>query len=84
MGNTAQAIAKIEDDEKQLSSAASLVASDKKMFLISESGVYNLILSSRCEESKLLKKWVTSILIPSVVDTDAIAPMVRELLISDK
>lgn len=36
------------------------------MYIINESGLYSLILSSKLENAKKFKKWVTSEVLPSI------------------
>ena len=45
----------------------------QKAFLINESGMYSLILSSKLEGAKRFKRWVTSEILPSIRKTGAYA-----------
>lgn len=43
------------------------------MYIINESGMYSLILSSKLEGAKRFKRWVTSEVLPSIRKTGAFA-----------
>jgi len=60
-----------EDDKKILENLRSsigrpLMGNEKNTIYINESGLYSLILSSKKEEAKKFKKWITSIVLPSI------------------
>ncbi|WP_271401543.1 BRO family protein [Salinicoccus roseus] len=66
--NSRDAVGRLEDDEK----ATSVVPThygDKLMHVINESGLYALIFSSRKEEAKRFRKWVTSEVLPQIRKT---------------
>ena len=66
--NSRDAVSRLEDDEK----ATSVVPThygDKLMHVINESGLYALIFSSRKEEAKRFRKWVTSEVLPQIRKT---------------
>lgn len=71
--DTDQAIRKnIDEDDKQYMkdlrpvSHTALSYNEKNTIYINESGLYSLILSSKKEEAKKFKKWVTSDVLPSL------------------
>lgn len=62
------AAARLDDDEKDRVTITTLGGS-QEMTVINESGLYSLILTSRKEEAKRFKKWVTSDVLPSIRHT---------------
>lgn len=68
IGNPSQAASTLDDDEK------GIITNDtpggaQKMVIISESGLYSLILRSRKPEAKRFKKWVTKEVLPAIRKT---------------
>ena len=63
--NNRDAVAQLDDDEK-LMSAIPTSGQNRQMWLVNESGLYNLIFQSRKAEAKLFRKWVTSEVLPSI------------------
>ena len=65
IGNTSQALTRLDEDEK-----ADIILNDssqnRTFLVVSESGLYSLILSSRKPEAKQFKRWITHELIPSI------------------
>jgi len=66
--NVSDAVAKLDDDEK-LISLLTISGQGRNTLLINESGLYHLIFTSRKEEAKIFRKWVTSEVIPSIRKT---------------
>ncbi|MBK5492232.1 phage antirepressor [Bacillus sp. TH13] len=54
------------DEEEKLMGTLFLSGQNRKTWLINESGLYSLIMTSRKEEAKKFKKWVTSEVLPSI------------------
>lgn len=83
--NVSRAIASLDDDEKL---TLSLVRSGQKyeMWVINESGLYSLIFKSRKEEARAFRKWVTSVVLPSIRKTGEYihAEYVNRLLVQVK
>ncbi len=69
--NPSDAIGRLDDDEKRTlaSAESSAKVSRTNPYLISESGLYNLIFQSRKEEAKRFRKWVTSEVLPQLRKT---------------
>lgn len=65
IGNSRQAAARLDDDEKKVHSADTH-GGNQKLTLINESGLYSLIFTSRKEEARRFKKWVTDEVLPSL------------------
>lgn len=70
LGNTAQAIARLDEDEKGVISIDTLGGA-QTMATISEAGLYTLVLGSRKPEAKRFKRWVTHEVLPSIRKTGA-------------
>lgn len=65
IGNSRQAISRLDDDEKGVTTNDTL-GGKQEMTIINESGLYSLILTSRKAEAKKFKKWVTSEVLPAL------------------
>lgn len=68
VGNVSMAVGRLDDDEKGISSIDTL-GGPQEVTIISESGLYSLVLTSRKPEAKRFKKWVTSEVLPSIRKT---------------
>lgn len=68
----ATALDRLDDDEKGIHSMDTL-GGDQGMNIISESGLYALVFSSRKEEARQFRKWVTAEVIPSIRKTGSYA-----------
>ena len=67
LSNTTMALQGLDDDEKLISTL--LMSGQKRdVWLINESGLYNLILRSNKPEAKKFRKWTTSEVLPSVTN----------------
>ena len=65
IGNPSQAVSRLDEDEK-----TTLISNEgRQMNIISESGLYSLVLSSRKKEAKAFKRWVTHEVLPSIRKT---------------
>lgn len=69
IGNTTQALARLDADEQALISIEGLSRGNDVANMVNESGLYSLILGSRKPEAKKFKKWVTSEVLPSIRKT---------------
>ena len=65
IGNSRQALARLDDDEKGVISNDTL-GGDQEMATINESGLYSLVLTSRKAAAKRFKKWVTAEVLPAI------------------
>ncbi len=68
IGNAADVYARLDEDEKGVGQIDTL-GGNQKMSIISESGLYNVILRSDKPEAKPFRKWVTSEVLPSIRKT---------------
>ena len=64
LGNPAEAVRSLDDDEKDISNADTL-GGPQRAVVISESGLYALILRSRKPAALKFRKWVTGEVLPA-------------------
>jgi len=66
--NVSQKLTSLDDDEKSyiILNDVTVNGGTPKKLIVSESGFYSLVLSSRKPEAKSFKKWVTSEVLPSI------------------
>ena len=67
--NTADAIIKHVDKEDRSTIAIRDTAYETRAVVINESGLYSLVLSSKLEQAKAFKRWVTSEVLPLIRQT---------------
>jgi prophage antirepressor-like protein len=65
LSNSRMVSDRLDDDEKGVSQIYTLGGS-QMMSIISESGLYNVILRSDKPEAKPFRKWVTAVVLPSI------------------
>jgi prophage antirepressor-like protein len=68
IANPRDAINKLDEDEKGVVNADTL-GGLQEISIISESGMYSLVLKSRKPEAKAFKKWITAVVLPSIRQT---------------
>ena len=68
VGNTSQALSYLDDDERGVITSDTL-GGPQLVAIVSEAGLYSLILRSRKAEAKPFKRWVTHDVIPSIRKT---------------
>ena len=68
--NSRQATSYLDDDEKDVITNDT-PSGDQEMTVVSEPGLYSLILRSRKPEAKAFKRWVTHEVLPSIRKTGA-------------
>ena len=66
--NSRDAIARLDDDEKGVASTDTLGGA-QEMAYVTESGLYSLVFTSRKQEAKAFKRWVTSEVLPAIRKT---------------
>ena len=81
--DTSMAVRRLDADEKGTSIVCT-PSGDQQMLIISESGLYSLILTSRKPEAKRFKKWVTSEVLPSIRKTGTYSAQQQAVIESDK
>jgi len=65
LGNSRQAITRLDDDEKGVISTDTL-GGKQEMATVNEPGLYSLVLGSRKPEAKAFKRWITHEVIPAI------------------
>ncbi|WP_333828287.1 BRO-N domain-containing protein [Pararhodobacter sp.] len=65
IGNPRDAVSRLDDDEKDVGSADTL-GGNQKVTIISESGLYALVLTSRKEAARRFRKWITAEVLPAI------------------
>lgn len=65
LGNSRQAMTRLDDDEKGVISTDTL-GGEQKVSIVNEPGLYSLVLGSRKPEAKIFKRWITHEVIPSI------------------
>lgn len=72
ISNTSQAVSYLDEDESQ-QVAAALISNEGRpqdvLTVVSESGLYSLVLRSRKPEAKKFKKWITREVLPQIRKT---------------
>ncbi len=69
ISNVGNALARLDDDEKSSIHQADGTPGNPNRAIVSESGLYNLIIRSDKPEAKSFKRWVTHEVIPSIRKT---------------
>ena len=64
--DTADALKKHVDSEDKLTRRFADSGQNREMYVINESGLYSLILSSKLPQAKAFKRWVTSEVLPAI------------------
>lgn len=70
--NPTMALAGLDDDEKGLSNVETL-GGEQAMAVVSEPGLYELIIKSRKPEAKAFKRWITHDVLPAIRQTGGYA-----------
>lgn len=65
IGNSRQAVARLDDDEKGVISTDTH-GGEQKVQCVNEPGLYSLVLGSRKPQAKEFKRWITHEVIPSI------------------
>lgn len=68
IGNTSDALTKLDEDEKGIVSSDTL-GGKQQLLIVSESGLYALIFRSRKAEARRFRKWVTQEVLPAIRNT---------------
>lgn len=67
--DTSDALKKHVDNDDKLTRRFADSGQNREMYIINESGLYSLILSSKLESAKHFKRWVTSEVLPAIRKT---------------
>lgn len=74
LNNVGQALARLDDDEKSSITLNDGTPGTPTKAIVSESGLYSLILASRKPEAKEFKRWVTHEVLPTIRKTGGYIP----------
>ncbi|MGE8207746.1 BRO family protein [Heyndrickxia sp. NPDC080065] len=82
ISNSRDAVYRLDEDEKAMSVIPTQFG-NKEMNIINESGLYELIFSSRKPEAKIFKKWVKQEVLPSIrktgsYSTEKVVPLSKD------
>lgn len=69
--DTSDALKNHVDDEDKLTRCFTDSGQSREMYIINESGLYSLVLSSKLESARRFKRWITSEVIPQIRKTGA-------------
>jgi len=69
--DTSDALKNHVDEEDKLTRCFADSGQNREMYIINESGLYSLVLSSKLESAKKFKRWITSEVIPQIRKTGA-------------
>lgn len=64
--NITETLKRLDEDELSNTEVIDSIGRKQRMYIVNESGLYNLILQSRKEEAKTFKRWITHEVIPSI------------------
>lgn len=78
LADVSKVCSRLDDDEKGTHTIPTL-GGNQDMMIVSESGLYSLVLTSRKPEAKAFKKWVTSEVLPSIRKTGKYAITKQEV-----
>ena len=82
--DTSDAMKRHVDDEDKLTRRFADSGQNREMYIINESGLYSLVLSSKLPSAKEFKRWVTSEVLPSIRKHGAyMSPDIIERVITD-
>ena len=83
--NTTRAFSNLDDDEKNTITISKGTPGNPESTVISESGLYSLILRSRKKEAKEFKRWVTHEILPTIRKTGGVymTDEVMEAVVTD-
>lgn len=69
IGNSRDAIARLDDDERDCVGITDAIGRDRETNVVSESGLYALVFTSRKPEAKRFRKWITAEVLPAIRKT---------------
>lgn len=87
--DTSDAMRRHVDDEDKLTRCFTDSGQKRELYIINESGLYSVILSSKLPSAKRFKRWVTSEVLPAIrktgiYDMDEYSPEMKAILMHDK
>lgn len=69
IGNSRQAVSRLDDDERDCVITNDAMGRGRETTIVSESGMYALIFTSRKEAAKTFRRWVTQEVLPAIRTT---------------
>jgi prophage antirepressor-like protein len=69
ISNGRDAVSRLDEDEKDAVGITDAIGREQQTTIISESGLYSLIMTSRKEEAEQFKRWIRKEVIPSIRKT---------------
>jgi len=69
IGNITKTISRLDEDEFTTSKVTDSTGRNQDTFVVNESGLYSIIMTSRKPQAKVFKKWVTSEVLPMIRKT---------------
>lgn len=82
--DTSDALKKHVESEDKLSRRFADSGQNRKMYVINESGLYSLILSSKLDSARQFKRWITTEVLPSIRENGIyITPELLKRIVSD-
>lgn len=66
IGNPRDALTRLDDDERDCVGITDAIGRERETNIINESGLYALVLTSRKEQAKRFRKWVTAEVLPAI------------------
>jgi prophage antirepressor-like protein len=67
--NPTKAVERLDDDERGLTTIQAPSGNDQIMNVVTESGLYSLVFTSRKSEAKGFRRWVTGVVLPTLRQT---------------
>lgn len=72
-----RAVSRLDEDEKGVT-IVNTPGGNQEMVMVSESGMYSLVLTSRKDEAKIFKRWLTNKVLPQIRKTGMYAPAMSQ------
>jgi anti-repressor protein len=69
LDNVTWALKKLDEDEFSTAKVIDAMGREQETYVVNESGLYSLIMTSRKPEAKAFRKWVTAEVLPSIRKT---------------
>lgn len=70
ISNGRDAVSRLDDDEKDAVGITDAIGREQQTTIISESGVYALVFTSRKPEAEQFKRWIRKEVLPSIRKSD--------------
>jgi prophage antirepressor-like protein len=65
-GNPTKAVERLDEDERGLTTIQAPSGTDQMMNVVTESGLFSLVFTSRKPEAKAFRRWVTRVVLPTL------------------